>query len=58
MPWFPIQLLTVHAPLGAAETLNGNVKVQPRRGRDRRNLNQLLLEARRLGATRTNLVVI
>ena len=43
-------------PLGVVEAVNGNIKALLRRGRGYRNLNYLLLKARRLAATKTQLV--
>jgi transposase len=42
--------------LGAVEAINGNIKALLRRGRGYRNLNYLLLKARRMAATRTEFV--
>jgi transposase len=45
-------------PLGVVEAVNGNIKALLRRGRGYRDLNYLLLKARRLAATKTQFIVL
>lgn len=44
------------AKLALVKAIEGNIKALPRRGRGYRNLNYLLLKARRMAATRTEFV--
>jgi hypothetical protein len=41
---------------GVVEAINGNIKLLLRRGRGYKNLRYLLLKARRIAATKTELV--
>jgi len=43
-------------PMGVVEAVNGNIKALLRRGRGYRDMNDLLLKAQRVAATKTEFV--